>query len=98
MYVIAVDFETSEEHLEAFITAVKAQAKTSLDVEPGCLRFDVCQDPDRPERIFLYEIYESPAAFDIHLASAHMAAFNETVADWTVSKVVKNYTLLDTDP
>ena len=80
----------------AFLAALGENAATSLRDEPDCLRFDVCRDPDDPAAFFLYEVYTDPAAFDVHLAAPHFAAFSKLVADWTVEKSVKTY-MLDPD-
>ncbi|MGI9463684.1 MAG: putative quinol monooxygenase, partial [Aestuariivirgaceae bacterium] len=58
-----------------------------------CRRFDVCTDPDRPERVFLYEIYDDRAAFDAHLASDHFKAFDAEVVPITLDKVVGTWLL-----
>ena len=43
---------------------VIANARASVEHEPGCSQFDVCVDPKDKSRIFLYEIYDDRAAFD----------------------------------
>ncbi len=94
MYVITVVFEVEPSAATAFRARVQQQAADSLSQEPGCRRFDVCADPDRPERIFLYEIYDDAAAFDLHLASAHFKAFDADVASLVARKVVERWDLL----
>ncbi len=80
MFVVTVTFETGPEAAADFLARVRRQARDSLTRETGCLRFDVCTDPERPGRVFLYEIYTGRAAFDAHLASAHFQAFDRDVA------------------
>lgn len=93
MYVVTVVFEISSGFEEAFRSAVKLQAENSLALEEACRRFDVCVDPARPDRVFLYEIYDDRAAFDAHLASDHFAAFDSKVADMIASKTVETWLL-----
>ena len=93
MFVVTVTFEVEAAHSADFAAAVTTQAKNSLDLEPDCLRFDVCRDPDRDGRIVLYEIYRDAAAFDLHLASDHFKAFNALVEPWTRSKAVETWHL-----
>ncbi len=65
-----------------------------MRLESDCHRFDVCIDPERGERVLLYELYCDHAAFDCHLASAHFVDFDETVRGWISSKKVTSYTLI----
>jgi quinol monooxygenase YgiN len=65
-HVVTVVFRVRDEHVDEFRRAVLANAAASLSAEPGCLVFDVCENADRSQ-FFLYELYESAAAFDEHL-------------------------------
>ena len=82
MYVIVAPIQIKEGHREAFIEAMLDDAKGSVKDEPGCLRFDVIQDGDDPNRIWLYEIYVDEAAFQAHLQAPHFIKWRETVKDW----------------
>lgn len=53
-----------------------------LSEESGCHRFDVCQKPDAPKKVFLYEIYTDAAAFDIHKAMPRYLEFSKTLNPW----------------
>lgn len=88
MYVITVEFQVKPEHISAFLPAMKEQAKNSLDLEEHCHHFDVCQDTNNSNRIFLYEIYSDEAAFQAHLDSTHFKTFAERVSTWVDSKSV----------
>jgi (4S)-4-hydroxy-5-phosphonooxypentane-2,3-dione isomerase len=94
MYVVTVTFEVEPGHVEAFTAAMLTQARNSLEREDRCTCFDVCRDPDHPERIFLYEIYDDRAAFDDHLASDHFKSFDRTVAPWVRRKNVETWALV----
>jgi len=62
-----------------FRDLIAANAKTSLEREMGCKRFDVLVEPEEPRRFVLYEIYEDEAAFDKHLASSHYLSFADAI-------------------
>ncbi|MGF1561409.1 MAG: putative quinol monooxygenase [Geminicoccaceae bacterium] len=81
MRVIAVRFTIKPDSVEAFRAAILIHAHNSLTKEPGCLRFDVCQDPKEPTTFFLYEAYQDEAAIEAHRASAHFAEFGPKVTD-----------------
>ncbi len=95
MYIVTVAFEIKAEKLEAFRAQMVANARASRGQEPGCLQFDVCADPAKPECIFLYEAYVDRAAFDAHLAAEHFKEFDRTVAPWVMAKMVRTYDRLD---
>ncbi|NJM50717.1 MAG: antibiotic biosynthesis monooxygenase [Sphingomonadales bacterium] len=90
MYVVTVEFDVFDEHRATFLQAVKQQAKDSLDREAGCHHFDICSiENGDDEIIFLYELYDDRAAFDLHLESAHFLSFNEKTSPWTRNKTVR---------
>ncbi len=95
MFVVTVNFQIKKEHLEMFMAAMIRQAQNSLTREKDCLQFDVCQDRENPERVFLYEIYSDRAAFDAHLQTPHFLDFDKTVAPWTESKVAEQWELVE---
>ena len=79
-----------------FLRAVIHNANTSLADEPGCRQFDVCVPHNGPNAVFLYETYDSKAAFAGHLVSDHFQAFNTLSAPWVANKVV--HTMLRVSP
>lgn len=88
MYCVAVTFHLHEEYFAAFKKRVIRQAQDSLEKEPGCSVFDIWTDAERPNEVFLYEIYDDRAAFDAHLASEHFKTFDAEVVDWVADKKV----------
>lgn len=95
MFVITVRFAIHADALEAFLPLMMSNAAQSRADEPGCRQFDVCQDPDTPTAIFLYEVYDDAAAFQDHLLSAHFKAFDKATAPMIASKDVQSYERLD---
>lgn len=91
MYIVTVEFDLHSEYVEEFRRAVTRQASTSLHCEAECRQFDVCFSGDSPMASFLYEKYDSKAAFDEHLTTEHFAAFNRTVAPWVNNKLVRTW-------
>ncbi len=66
MYVVCVEFEIVPSQLENFIGAMRKNAAQSFADEVGCRQFDICQDQKNPNSIFLYEIYDDEAAFEVN--------------------------------
>jgi autoinducer 2-degrading protein len=94
-FAITVSFELEEGAAEKFHRLVAENARQSVALEPGCLRFDVLFPTDgAPGReVFLYEIYADPAAFDIHLASQHFKSFDEETRALVRKKTVNAFTV-----
>ena len=76
MYVVVVEFEIAAGKLEDFMPLMIENARASLEREPGCRYFDVCTEPERTDLVFLYEVYDSRAAFDEHCRMPHFVAFD----------------------
>jgi autoinducer 2-degrading protein len=66
-------------------------SKTSMLDEIDCHQFDVSTDPDRPNEVFLYEIYTNRAAFEVHLASSHFKSFDTATAEMIATKHACTY-------
>ncbi len=91
MYVVIVEFTTYAQHAAAFRQRVIRQASDSLELEPDCHVFDVCNDPERDNFVLLYEVYTDRSAFDAHLASPHFLDFNATVQAWVSDKKISTF-------
>ncbi len=88
MYAVTVTFTLHPGALAEFLPLMTANARTSLQEEPGCGQFDICLG-DTPDTVFLYEIYDDRAAFDAHLASAHFKSFDAAVTDMIADKEIR---------
>lgn len=91
MYVVTVTFALNTGCEALFLERVREQARDSLGREPNCHQFDVCTDPERPDQVFLYEVYGNPAAFQSHLESEHFKDFDAAVAGWVADKTVTTW-------
>ncbi len=89
MFAVCVTFMVRPEALNDFLPLMEAQARNSVAREPQCYQFDVCVGPEA--RVFLYEIYEDAAAFELHLQSEHFVTFDAAVADMIEAKTVETF-------
>lgn len=92
-FAVTVQFELVEGAFAEFHRLVVENAAVSVEMESGCWRFDVLipVDSTAPTGIFLYEIYASRAAFELHLASDHFRSFDQRTRAMVVSKTVLAY-------
>jgi (4S)-4-hydroxy-5-phosphonooxypentane-2,3-dione isomerase len=88
---LVVEFRIKPAHIDAFDVAIRANAKASVDTEPGCRQFDVCRDPNDAALFFLYELYDDEAAIQAHLQSPHFLEMNAATATWVDTKVVRTF-------
>jgi quinol monooxygenase YgiN len=91
MYAVTVTFTLHPGTAADFLPLMTANARTSLQEEPGCGQFDICLGED-PDTVFLYEIYDDRAAFEAHLESAHFKSFDAAVAGMIAAKDVRLFT------
>lgn len=91
MYAVVVDLRIQLAQIEAFMPLMKAQAQNSLSREPGCWVFDVCQNPEAPDHILFYEVYDNHDAFEAHLVSDHYKTFDAAVASLVTEKIVSSF-------
>lgn len=87
-FVIIVDFRLVPGALDRFRPMVDANAAASVQMEPGCRRFDVLEVQGETDRILLYEIYDDESAFDEHCRSGHFHDFDRTSAPLVAEKKV----------
>ena len=90
-FAVVVRFQINPAEWDNFMPLMLKNAKTSRDTEAGCLQFDVAHDPETPNEVFLYEVYDDKPAFDTHLASAHFQEFDGLTKDMIVGKEVQTY-------
>ena len=88
MIAVCVIFDIKSAHWDAFMPLMQAQADRSLKEEEGCQRFDICTAMDGLKRVFLYELYNDRAAFDLHLKSPHFLQFDVDASDMIAAKEV----------
>ena len=91
MYAVTVTFTLKPGQRAQFLPLMRDNAATSLRAEDGCHRFDVCTDPDHPDRVFLYELYADAAAFQAHLATGHFKTFDAATSGMIADKQVACY-------
>ena len=81
MYALIASIDVKAEFRDRFIEESKLDAQGSVRDEPGCSRFDIIQDPENPNRLWLYEVYFNEDGFKAHGQTPHLKRWLET-RDW----------------
>jgi len=67
------------------VTDFIAAAKTMIDssnMEPGCISYELYQDPYEGTRIIFVEVWKDQAAIDAHFQMPYFLAWGPRTADW----------------
>ena len=88
MHIVLVQLTVRPELLEEFQAALLHNARESLAIDPGCLRFDVSQHADDSQRWILHEVYTNPEAHAAHRQSPHFLAYNAVAERAVLEKTV----------
>ena len=86
MYVVVVFLEVKPARIEVFREHMKHWARRVMETEPGCLQFDVNEDPELPGSFLLYEVYTDEAAFKAHGETPQFAEHMQVIKDWLSSR------------
>ncbi len=76
---LIVRIDARPERLNEFLTLVGDHAEDSR-LEPGCFRFDVLRDPEKPARRVLHETWTDRAALQAHRRTPHYARWRLRIA------------------
>ena len=87
-HIVLVQVTIRPELQQEFQTALLHNARESVRIDPGCLRFDVSQDKDDPSQWVLYEVYDSPEAHAAHRQSPHFLAYDAVATRAVIEKRV----------
>jgi quinol monooxygenase YgiN len=92
-YINAVDLDIVPSERERFLAAIAEDAAATIK-EPGCLQFDVLMLANDPNHLFLYEVYESEAAFRAHRESEQFKKYAATTANMVAKRVTRAMTAI----
>jgi quinol monooxygenase YgiN len=76
-YVLYVEVEIAQGNIEAVRSMMTANARAARETEPGCLQFDILEDPADPHIVRFYEVYRDESAFEAHQQTSHFKTWIE---------------------
>ena len=73
--VVVAQFKIKAECVEEWRALLLRHSANCVQLEPGCLQFDVAQDATDPTEWTLYEVYRDETSLDEHRRTAHFTPF-----------------------
>jgi quinol monooxygenase YgiN len=92
LVVLIVDVQVKPEMRDKFIELLKYDAEHSENDEPGCLRFDLLEDTEKPNHFFFYEVYKDEASMAAHRETPHFKHYFSQINDLIERPNVRNVT------
>ena len=81
MFALWVSVKVKPEKRQQFLEVIEDDSICSVRDEPGCVRFDVLQDQNDPDRYYFYEVYHDADAFEAHTKTPHLARWRAAAAE-----------------
>jgi (4S)-4-hydroxy-5-phosphonooxypentane-2,3-dione isomerase len=88
VYVNAVDLVIVPSEMSKFVEAIKENAAASVK-EPGCHEFNVLVLPNRPNHVFLFEVYDNEAALAAHRETPHFKKYMATTGNMVADRNIR---------
>ena len=85
VYINAVDLVVIPSEMPKFLEAIKDNAANAVK-EPGCREFNVLVMPNRPNHVFLFEVYDNEAALAAHRNTEHFKKYAATTANMVADR------------
>jgi len=98
MYCIVVKNVVKEGCRDEYLAAMLPNAKASFENEAGCLAFDVLEAREEPNTFYLYEIYTSPEALEIHKQTEHYLNSRPLIKDLLAEVSVLRADVIEMNP
>jgi len=83
---LVVHLDITPEKFDEFIEISHAHGKRSVEIEEGCIRFQVMIPQEEPNKVILVEVYQDDEALDFHWNSDHMAAYLEKTGEMVTGR------------
>jgi autoinducer 2-degrading protein len=91
LYVNAVDLDIAPDQMDAFLAAIKENGAASVK-EPGCHAFNITVQADKPNHVFLFEVYDNEAALAAHRQTDHFKKYQATTGKMVTGRSVRPLT------
>jgi len=86
MYCLILKTQLAPGSFDQFMEVMRVNATASVRDEPDCLVFDVVQDLNDPDLVYLYELYRDDAAFAHHKTTEHYLQSRPLLGEFIVKQ------------
>ena len=77
---LIVELDVKKDQVEAFASMFRDEFISRSTLEDGCEFYELWQDPEKPEKMVIMEIWTSQAHLDAHLAQPWFAEWAPRMA------------------
>jgi (4S)-4-hydroxy-5-phosphonooxypentane-2,3-dione isomerase len=88
LYINAVDLVIVPSEMSKFVEAIKDNGANAVK-EPGCREFNITVLANRPNHVFLYEVYDNEAALAAHRNTEHFKKYMATTGNMVADRNVR---------
>ena len=94
MFVSLPSRDAAAQSSGVYINAVEAIKENGANAvkEPGCREFNISVLANRPNHVFLYEVYDNEAALNTHRATDHFKKYQAATASMVADRNVRAMT------
>ena len=93
VYINAVDLVIIPDQMSKFVEAIKENGANAVK-EPGCREFNITVLANRPNHVFLYEVYDNEAALNTHRQTEHFKKYQAAPANMIADRNVRAMSLI----
>ena len=93
VYVNAIDLVIIPSEMAKYVEAIKENAANAVK-EPGCREFNVLVLANRPNHVFLFEVYDNEAALAAHRETPHFKKFFATAGNLVADRNVRGMSVI----
>ena len=78
---LVVEYDVKPGRMDAFVELISTHGRKTLEMEEGCVAFEVMIPKDDDGKVFLFECYKDATAFAEHNKSPLLAATRKQYQD-----------------
>lgn len=82
MLILMVEVQIKPDKRDEFLASITENARACERDEAGCLRFDILQDSEDPNKYFYYEVYRNDDDVKAHFESPHFHKYRAQATEF----------------
>lgn len=90
LFINLVELDIVPAEIDKYLAAIKENGAASVK-EPGCREFNIVVSTKDPHHVVLFEVYDSPAALDLHRTTDHFKKYQATTANMVAKREARAF-------